>query len=235
MIKMSIIIPCYNEEKNIPLILERFGSIIKNEKIEVILVNNGSTDNSQKVLENLISKYPFSKTVLVSINQGYGYGIVQGLKEATGEFLGWTHADLQTDPYDVIKAYKILEKNNWNKNIYIKGKRKKRTFVENFFTVGMSIFETIYLQKFLWDINGQPNVFSKEFFETWKNPPKDFSLDLYAMYMAKNQKRKLIRIDVLFPKRINGKSSWNNGLLSRWKLSSRTLKFSVELKKRGIK
>ena len=78
--KLSIIVPCYNEEKNIPLILEKFNSVIKNEKIEVILVNNGSTDNSSKILEKLLPKYSFVRTVLVPVNQGYGYGILQGLK-----------------------------------------------------------------------------------------------------------------------------------------------------------
>ena len=233
--KLSIVVPCYNEEKNIPLILEKFKNIIKKEEIEVVLVNNGSTDNSKDILEKLVPNYSFARIVSVPENKGYGYGIVQGLKEATGQFLGWTHADLQTDPYDVIKAYKILEKNDWNKNIYVKGKRKKRTFVENFFTVGMSIFETMYLRKILWDINGQPNLFSKNFFETWENPPKDFSLDLYALFMAKKQKLDLVRINVLFPKRINGESSWNKGIMSRWKLSKRTLKFSLDLKKKGIK
>ena len=99
----------------------------------------------------------------------------------------------------------------------------------------MSIFETFYLKEFLWDINGQPNLFSKNFFETWENPPKDFSLDLYALFMAKKQKLDLVRINVLFPKRINGESSWNKGIMSRWKLSKRTLKFSLDLKKKGIK
>ena len=49
--KLSIVIPCYNEEKNIPFLLKKFSEIISNEDLEVILVNNGSTDNSQKVLE----------------------------------------------------------------------------------------------------------------------------------------------------------------------------------------
>lgn len=233
--KLSIVVPCYNEEKNIPLILEKFKNIIKNEEIEVVLVNNGSTDNSKDILENLVPKYSFARIVSVPVNKGYGYGIVQGLKEAKGDFIGWTHADLQTDPFDVIKAYKIFEEKKWEKNIYIKGRRKKRTFIENFFTIGMSIFETVYLKELLWDINGQPNLFSKDFFETWKNPPKDFSLDLYALFMAKKQKLDLVRINVLFPKRINGESSWNKGIMSRWKLSKRTLKFSLDLKRKGIK
>ena len=61
--KLSIIVPCYNEEKNIPLILEKFNSVIKNEEIEVILVNNGSTDNSVKILKELLPKFSFVRTV----------------------------------------------------------------------------------------------------------------------------------------------------------------------------
>ena len=105
--KLSIVIPCYNEEKNIPFLLKKFSEIISNEDLEVILVNNGSTDNSQKVLEELIPNYSFARTVLVPVNKGYGYGILQGLKETKGTFVGWTHADMQTDLGDIIKAYGI--------------------------------------------------------------------------------------------------------------------------------
>ena len=119
--KMSIVIPCYNEEENIPIILDKFDNILTNEDIEIILVNNGSTDNSDEVLKRLLPKYLFAKTVLVPINKGYGYGIFQGLKEAKGDFLGWMHADMQTTPSDVLKSYKILEENSWNKNIFVKG------------------------------------------------------------------------------------------------------------------
>ena len=107
--KLSIVVPCYNEAENIPLILKRFGEVIKRDDIEVILVNNGSTDGSAAMLDELLPQYPFARTVLVPVNQGYGYGILQGLKAAKGDFIGWTHADMQTDPGDVVKAYHILE------------------------------------------------------------------------------------------------------------------------------
>ena len=233
--KLSIIVPCYNEEKNISLILEKFSNAISREKIEVILVNNGSTDGSEKILKELIPKYLFARTVKVDVNQGYGYGILQGLKEAKGEFIGWTHADLQTDPKDVLKAYRILEENSWNEDLYVKGNRKKRPFSDQIFTIGMSIFETIFMGKVLYDINAQPNIFSKKFFSSWENPPKDFALDLYALYLAKKKKLKVVRFDVLFPERIHGVSTWNTGLASKWKFIKRTLAFSIELKKRGVK
>ena len=67
-------------------------------------------------------------------NKGYGNGIKQGLKIAEGKFIGYTHADLQTDPKDVIKAFDIIKLNNCNENIFIKGNRKGRPFFDQFFT-----------------------------------------------------------------------------------------------------
>ena len=66
--KLSIILPCYNEEKNIPLILEKFNNCIITEDIELILVNNGSSDNSDNVLKKLLPKYSFARTVKIEIN-----------------------------------------------------------------------------------------------------------------------------------------------------------------------
>lgn len=229
--KLSIIIPCYNEEKNIPLILERFQSAMKDPSIEVILVNNGSTDNSAEVLANLLPQYSFARTVLVVKNQGYGYGILQGLRQADGDYLGWTHADMQTDPCDVIKAWEILRQ---TPNAFIKGNRKGRPLFDRFFTLGMSCFESVYLGVRLYDINAQPNLFPRAFFEGWRDPPHDFSLDLYAYFLARKRGLKIIRIPVLFPERQYGTSSWNTGLKSKWKFIKRTIAFSVELKKRGI-
>lgn len=229
--KLSIVVPCYNEEENIPLILERFQEVIEREDIEVILVNNGSTDNSAQVLADLLPKYPFAKTVPVEVNQGYGYGILQGLHMCQGEYIGWTHADMQTDPADIIKALDIIEQERGL--VFVKGNRKGRPLFDVFFTVGMSFFETCYLRKKLYDINAQPNIFPKVFFDGWEEPPHDFSLDLYALYMAKRKGLKVVRFPVLFPERIHGESKWNTGLKAKWKFIKRTIDFSVKLKKSG--
>lgn len=230
-IKLSVIVPCYNEEKNIPLILEKFSKVIKTEDIEVVLVNNGSSDNSEKILNELIPNYTFAKVVKVDVNQGYGFGIVSGLNEANGNFIGYTHADMQTDPLDVIKALEIIELQPDPEKCYVKGDRKGRGIFDQFFTMGMSGFESIYLGSKLWDINAQPNIFHKTFFKGLKNIPKDFSLDLYFLYMAKKEGLNIIRFDVVFPPRIHGESSWNNGIISKWKFIKRTVDFSIKLKK----
>jgi polyisoprenyl-phosphate glycosyltransferase len=230
--KLSIIVPCYNEAKNIPLILEKFSSVISRDDVEVILVNNGSSDNSESILQELLPKYSFAKTIKVEVNQGYGFGITSGLSEASGEYIGYTHADMQTDPADVIKGLKIIEDHDDSKKCFVKGDRKGRALFDQFFTIGMSFFETLYLGTKLWDINAQPNIFHREFFYMIKDScPKDFSLDLYLLYMAQKNGLEVIRFDVIFPPRLHGESSWNTGFSSKWKFIKRTLDFSFKLKK----
>ena len=230
--KMAVVIPCYNEAKNIPLILERFAEVITRSDVELLLVDNGSSDSSPGVLEEQIPKFRFARTYRVAVNQGYGHGIVQGLAQTDAEFIGWTHADMQTDPADLLRALELIEQSGGGKDIYAKGFRRGRALAENVFTAGMSVLETILFGTVLWDINAQPNIFHRTFFEQWKDPPSDFSLDLFAFFQAKKHKLKIVRFDVRFPPRIHGESSWNTGINARIKFIKRTLAFSFQLKNR---
>ena len=209
MINLSIVIPCYNESKSLSILLKNFSQKLNRRDIELIVVNNGSTDSTKSILFNLKKKYNFLKTIYVKKNIGYGNGILAGLKKSKGNFIAWTHADLQTDPYDVILGF------------------EKYTF----FTIGMSFFETILLKKFLWDINAQPNIFHKEFFKSLDKIPFDFSFDLFFYYNAKRQGLKIIRFPVKFQKRKFGQSHWNFDLKNKMKFIKRTIKYSFELRK----
>lgn len=235
MIFCSIVVPCYNEKENIPLLLEAFKKVLKNRKdIEIIMVNNGSTDGSELIFEKLLPQYPFARLETVEVNQGYGFGILHGLRSAKGKFLGWTHADLQTDPIDIIKAVKLINKYGNTSDLYIKGNRKGRPVSDTFFTFGMSVLELLLTGKWLPDINAQPNIFSREFFDQWRNPPYDFSLDLYAFYMAKKNSLHMIRFPVKFPERIHGNSKWNTGFKAKYKFIKRTTEYSIKLTKNKI-
>jgi len=233
--KLSIVLPCYNEAQNITLILEKFNKVIKRNDIEIILVNNGSNDNSDDILNSLAPKYFFARTLNVKKNKGYGFGIITGLNETKGDFIGYMHADMQTDPTDIIRALEIIEKQPKPKNCFIKGNRKGRPFLDQCFTLGMSLFETIYLDCKLWDINAQPNIFHNSFYKNIKHKcPNDFSLDLFFYYMAQKKKLNMVRFDVMFPDRKYGNSKWNSGFISKWTFIKRTIDFSASLKK-GLK
>tara|TARA_Y100000589_G_scaffold164513_1_gene156371 strand:- start:3089 stop:3787 length:699 start_codon:yes stop_codon:yes gene_type:complete len=227
--RYSLVIPCFNEEGSLLKILNRTKDIFIKNKIELIIVNNGSTDKTHSILKNNINKYPHATYIKLDNNIGYGGGILTGLKECKGKIIGWTHADLQTDPIDCIKAFNNFKNNNKIDKIFIKGNRKDRPFKDQFFTLGMSIFETILFRRLIFDINAQPTIFPKYFYETWINPPNDFSIDLYAYYLAIRNNYKVKRINVRFLKRVSGKSSWNRGFISRLKFILRTVKFSFKL------
>ncbi|MFA6450594.1 MAG: glycosyltransferase family 2 protein [bacterium] len=228
--KLSIVAPCYNEAKNIPILLDRFNEVLKRDDIEVIIVENGSIDDSAAVLREYAASFPFLRIVSVETNRGYGFGILSGLREAKGEFLAWTHADLQTDPGDILKALDIIESKGHSTGLFVKGRRKRRRIFDNLFTVGMSVFETIYLGVFLWDINAQPNMFHRSFFSKWVNPPHDFSLDLYVYRMARKHGLAVVRFPVVFSRRLHGQSNWNTNLGAKWKFIRRTVEFSARLK-----
>ena len=231
-IQLSIVVPCYNEEKNMPLIVEKFKKAKPGKlNVELILVDNGSTDNSGKIIRKFAKENRNIKTVEIKKNIGYGNGISTGLKKASGVFVCWTHADLQTDIADTITAYKIAIKQKNPEKCFVKGKRKGRPFFDVFFTVGMSAFETLFLKSFLYDINAQPNLFHRDLLDKTKNCPDDFSFDLYFYYMAKKLNYKIVRFPVLFFKRIHGTSHWNTSLLDKWKFIKRTILFTFRLKK----
>jgi glycosyltransferase involved in cell wall biosynthesis len=227
-IKYSLVIPCYNEAKNIPVLLKKIQPLLANKSIQVVMVNNGSLDDSDSVISKLKPKATNFKYVIVPKNKGYGYGIMQGLKAADGDIIGWTHADLQTNPADFLKAITFFD---INQHSFVKGKRFGRSFMDYFLTFGMSVFETMLFKKKMFDINAQPTVFSKQFFKSLSTPPNDFALDLFFYFHAVQQGLTIHRFPVLFGKRFAGTSTWNTGWRARYKFIKRTIEFSLKLKR----
>lgn len=236
---LSIVIPCYNEALNIPHIHAAFKNCIRDRKdIEVLIVNNGSKDNSSEVLQTMVLNDPSNsifRVVHVPENKGYGHGILSGLKEAKGDILAWTHADLQTDPSDVIKGYeKYLEHNN--ESVFVKGKRKDRKLHAWFFSWGMQLLSSWALKNNLDDINAQPKVFSRKFYDTYlaNKAPYDFSLDLYAHYWAAKM-GKVIDIPVVVNERLHGEAKGGGSVKTKVKLIYRTFNYIFDLRRKLAK
>lgn len=231
---LSIIIPCYNEAENLSDIIRCVSSLSAvDAELEVVLVNNGSTDHTAAVLDAELppGRYPHVRSITVERNQGYGHGILSGLREARGDFLAWTHADLQTDPTDVLRAWDLLRTGNQPERTLIKGKRCKRNPLDAFFTLGMSLAVWWKLGIWLDDINAQPKLFSRQLFLTLPNPPLDFSLDLSIIYFVKKNGYILKNIPVIYRKRIHGKAKGGGSLSEKWPLIKRTSAYISRLQK----
>lgn len=234
--QLSVILPCYNEEANLSALFERLDKLaISSKDIEIILVNNGSTDASAKVFEKELTKRNSTifKVVTVPVNKGYGYGILQGLQQASAPLLAYTHADRQTDPMDVLKALDLYAQNK-EENLLVKGFRKNRKWSEAFFSYGMGWLSSMALGVRLTEINAQPKLFSAAFYNRFKEQaPHDFSLDLYWLYCAKKYGR-IVDFPVYFAQRVAGEAKGGSG--SSWavrkKLIKRTLDYIFELRKK---
>lgn len=230
---LSLVIPCYNESANLPLLVERCRMVLEQRPdIEIILVDNGSTDDTPRRLPELIQNHPGLRSVRVDVNQGYGFGILAGLRAARGAILGWTHADLQTDPADVLRGLALFETSPHPEPLFVKGRRSGRPLGDVAFTLGMSLFEALLLGRLMVDINAQPTLFPRAFFDTWRDPPHDFSLDLYAFYSARVAGLTVRRFPVVFGKRAHGVSHWNVDWRAKVKFIRRTAEFSFRLRRR---
>jgi len=229
-IKYSVVIPCFNEADNLELLLKSLTQLNIQNNLEIIIVDNGSTDKSYTLLLKLKEKIKIHNLKVVSIkkNIGYGNGIIRGLNEASGDFFGWTHADLQTDVTDVLKGFQLIEKSTGNS--IVKGKRSNRNIFDNIFTIFMSIVCTIILRKSLFDINAQPKIFSKVFYNQIKDgAPDDFSLDLYLLYMAKKMNYSILEFPVFFNKRLYGEAKGGGSIKTKLKLSVRTFSYILDI------
>ena len=106
--KLSIIIPCYNELNTVGIIIDRVISSSEYEK-EIIVIDDFSTDGSRKFLETLKSK-TIDKLILNTRNFGKGYCLRKGIKEASGDIIIIQDADLEYDPIDFPKLVEPIRK-----------------------------------------------------------------------------------------------------------------------------
>lgn len=225
--RISLIIPCYNEEENIKLLFSQILKLKTKINLEVIIINNGSIDNTRKKILIYKKKIRGIKIVNIKKNIGFGNGVKKGIKKASSDIICYTHGDLQISLDSVLKAYKIYVAQK-SKNILVKGTRRSRPFVDIFFTLLMSLFNTFLFRKFLFDIHAQPNLFNKYLIKNIKFLPDDMSIDLYIILCAKIKKYNILRFKVNFLKREFGIGS-NDTLIKKVKYSLLSLFCSLRI------
>ena len=231
MFDLSIVIPCYNESKNINNLYKKL-LILKKSKysIQILLVDNGSNDDTEQKITKLVNQNTLFKYIKIEHNIGYGNGIIQGLNQAEGNYVAWTHADLQTNPLDILVGLDILNDNLLNK-VVVKGSRINRPFNDKFFTMLMTMTVFIFFGMKLKDVNAQPKIFHRTFLKYLKKAPLDFSLDLFFLIIAKKNEYKVIDFPVYFHSRKAGEAKGGAGSLkNKFKLIFRTLKFIYKLR-----
>ncbi len=101
--KLSLIVPCYNEEKTLSGIVDRILRLQSPDlQLEIVIVDDCSSDRSREVAKKLASGHPEIKLAFHEVNQGKGAALRTGFLEATGDFVGIQDADMEYDPQDYL-------------------------------------------------------------------------------------------------------------------------------------
>ena len=134
--KISIIVPCYNEEKSLPLFYEELiknTNKFENVEFEFIFVNDGSKDNTLTYIKNVNKTDSRVKFISFSRNFGKESAIYAGLENATGDFVTLMDADLQDPPALLLEMYKAVTEENYDAVGTRRTTRKGEPIIRSFF------------------------------------------------------------------------------------------------------
>jgi len=206
--KLSLVIPAYNESRHLEEVLRhlRTSVLAFEPDAELVVVDNGSTDDTQEILRRLSLEMPELHPVRVYPNEGYSPGIAAGLRAAQGDVLGWLHADAQANPDDLRRIYETLVKENLDlckASRVVRHESAWRRFQSN-----------VYNRLFLWlfglglrDINGTPKLFTKSLYQSVSLKEKRWLIDPEIILEAHAKGFQMKDVPIVWGKRSSGGSN----------------------------
>jgi glycosyltransferase involved in cell wall biosynthesis len=122
---LSLVIPCYNEEENVPTLLQRVEAALTltGKPFEVIIVDDGSTDSTPRLLADAMAVKPWLRVMRMAKNGGQSAAFEAGFEAARGDVIATIDADLQNDPEEIPRLLPMLDE---QKVDMITGWRKDR-------------------------------------------------------------------------------------------------------------
>lgn len=108
---LSLVIPCYNEQENVPTLLQRVAASLEKipKPFEVIIVDDGSTDSTPKLLHDAMANLPWLRVIRMARNGGQSAAFEAGFAAARGEIIATIDADLQNDPEEIPRLLPLLD------------------------------------------------------------------------------------------------------------------------------
>lgn len=217
--KLSVIIPVYNEKNTILEIIKRVGDVTVDK--EIIVVDDGSTDGTRKILQEIQSSN--LKIILKQNNEGKGAAIREGLKHITGDIVVIQDADLEYNPMDWIKMLKVMEEKNMDV-IYgsrVLGKGEKSSLP---FYLGGRFLSILTNFLYRANITDEPTCYKMFRTEIIKNIELkckgfEFCPEITAKVLKKGYKIYEVPISYKPRKVKEGKKiRWKDGLIAIWTL-----------------
>jgi glycosyltransferase involved in cell wall biosynthesis len=205
---LSIVLPFYNEEACVTQVIADLDTALKSAGFvyEIVAVQNGSHDRTGKILDQLAAAYPALRVVVVPVNRGFGYGLIQGMAASTGEVVGFMPGDGQIDPAVVAPLLRKMEESGaevaQGRRI-TRGDGWLRWFVSKSFNLLVALLFTLPTR----DINGHPKLMRRRCYETLDLRSADSFLDAEILLKGQRLGARFCQLDLDFRRRETGHSS----------------------------
>ncbi len=222
---LSIVIPVFNEVNFLKELFEQIKKYFNNKYTEIIIVDDGSTDGSSNLLEELKknNNYKFSfKIIRLDINSGKGKAIQIGIKNSNGQYILLQDADLELDCKDAKEMFEMISTNKEIKCIfgsrYLSGKLKKNNyFFNNLVGKINSLIFNIFFSQSLSDVHCGLKILHRSVIEKIKLRVNDFGIeiDIASQIVRNNFFIYEFGVSYFFRSKSQGKKiSWVDGLKS---------------------
>ncbi len=222
---LSIVIPVFNEINFLNKLFDQIKLHFNKDNIEIIVVDDGSTDGSSKVLYELKEKknYKYSfKLIRLDINSGKGKAIQTGIKNSKGEYILLQDADLELDTKDAKEMFDMITTNKDIKCIfgsrYLSGKLKKNNyFFNNLVGKINSLIFNIFFSQSLSDVHCGLKILHRSVIDKIKLSVNDFGIeiDLASQIVRNNFFIYEFGVSYFFRSKAQGKKiTWIDGLKS---------------------
>lgn len=204
---LSLIMPAYNEVGGLRTTVLQLLEKLDREGIsfELLLVDNGSEDGTGEVIEELSAFDCRVRAVKVPVNRGFGWGVLSGLREASGDTLGYLASDGQVAPEDVVRVYREYVAHSPD---IAKVRRKVRRDgrLRKLQSLGFNSLMRLCFGTRSWDINGSPKVMERETLKKLSPVSRDWFLDAEIMIKAQRLGLSVSEIPICFREREAGES-----------------------------
>ena len=204
-LKLSIIIPAYNEESGIRQTLEGLLSHPRLDEAEIIVVDDGSTDKTPEIVGDI------GNLTLIShrLNRGYGASLVTGIRNSSGEYIIWYDGDGQHNPDDLVKIFDKLVADNLDYCIGVRDRESHRVASRQLGKLILRVFVDFAAGERVTDFNSGLRGFRRKVISQYLHLfPKGFSASTTTTLILKERGYIGDEVPIVVKKRV-GKSSVN--------------------------
>lgn len=184
---VSFVVPCYNEEGIVGYTARRLLAAFERAGycLELVLVDNGSTDRTSEIIQDLAAQHPSIVWHRIEQNQGYGNGVLSGIPLCTAPWIGIIPADGQVDAEDVVRLYEAVTSADGQ----VVGKVRRRFRMDGLRRKMISTAYNLFV-RVLWptletlDVNGSPKLLPRDVLLAMHLTSKKWFLDPELMIKA---------------------------------------------------